>query len=316
MKAPSFRLLTAASLLAPLLLLSCNPPRSQRADLKFDASVSRPAYPNGGPRVMIDSAHRNFHTASGRYRPFANLISNDGYRVSSGGAPFTPEHLRTCDILVVSNAFGPEDHEAESAFSSDEVRAARDWVESGGNLLLIADHWPCGGAAAKLSGAFGVDMSQGVTEDSMNCEGDETTIVFSSKKGLLGDHPIIRGRGSEESVGRVVTFTGQSVGVPPGAVPLLRLSETASDRRPLPPKIVHRGNDVQVIPQYRDPERAAGRAQGVALEFGKGRVVVLAEAAMMTAQVAGDGHPFGMNVPGNDNRKLALNIMHWLSRLD
>jgi hypothetical protein len=86
--------------------------------------------------------------------------------------------------------------------------------------------------------------------------------------------------------------------------------------RPSAPKIVRKGNDVQVTPQYRDPESAAGRAQGVALELGKGRVVVLAEAAMMTAQVGQDGHPFGMNVPGNDDRQLAVNILHWLSRLD
>ena len=36
---------------------------------------------------------------------------------------------------------------------------------------------------------------------------------------------------------------------------------------------------------------------------------------MMTAQITGDGRPFGMNA-GNDNRQLALNIMHWLSRLE
>jgi hypothetical protein len=42
-------------------------------------------------------------------------------------------------------------------------------------------------------------------------------------------------------------------------------------------------------------------------------VVILGEAAMLTAQVA-DGVAFGMNIPGNDNRQFALNIMHWLSR--
>jgi len=68
--------------------------------------------------------------------------------------------------------------------------------------------------------------------------------------------------------------------------------------------------------EYGEPAPARGRAQGVALQFGSGRVVVLGEAAMLTAQIGGDGHPFGMNVPGNDDRQLALNILHWLSRLD
>jgi hypothetical protein len=50
------------------------------------------------------------------------------------------------------------------------------------------------------------------------------------------------------------------------------------------------------------------------MQFGKGRVVVIGEAAMLTAQVVGSARlPLGMNYPGNDNRQLALNIMHWLT---
>jgi hypothetical protein len=33
---------------------------------------------------------------------------------------------------------------------------------------------------------------------------------------------------------------------------------------------------------------------------------------MLTAQRDG-GRRIGMNLPGNDNRQLALNIMHWVS---
>jgi hypothetical protein len=47
---------------------------------------------------------------------------------------------------------------------------------------------------------------------------------------------------------------------------------------------------------------------------GKGRVIVLGEAAMLSAQLAGPNKmAFGMNRPGIDNRQLALNIVHWLS---
>ena len=69
---------------------------------------------------------------------------------------------------------------------------------------------------------------------------------------------------------------------------------------------------------YNDdkPVSAAGRAQGIAFRSGKGRVVVLGEAAALSAQVVGlEGEKFGMNVPGLDNRQMALNIMHWLSGL-
>jgi hypothetical protein len=36
----------------------------------------------------------------------------------------------------------------------------------------------------------------------------------------------------------------------------------------------------------------------------------------LSAQLYGPNKkPMGMNVPGIDNRQLALNIMHWLARL-
>jgi hypothetical protein len=308
--------LAAALIAVAAFVTACGAP-SQQADAKFDPRVEHPAYATAGPRVVIDEAHRNFHTASGRYRPFARLIGNDGYRVVPGRAAFTAERLESGDILVISNAEGPNNHEWGSAFTSQEIGAVHDWVSGGGSLLLIADHFPMGGAAEKLSQAFGVDMAKGMTEDTLNCEGKETTsIVYSRENGLLASHPVTDGRNAEERVARVVAFTGQSVSVPSGAVAFLRLGATARDFVPREPKIEKVGGDTRITPQYGDPVPAAGRAQGIALEVGKGRVVILGEAAMMTAQISGDGHPFGMNVPGNDNRKLALNIMHWLSRLD
>ena len=52
------------------------------------------------------------------------------------------------------------------------------------------------------------------------------------------------------------------------------------------------------------------------MKAGKGRVVIMGEAAMLSAQISGpDKMPMGMNVPGNDDKQLALNIMHWLSGL-
>ena len=39
----------------------------------------------------------------------------------------------------------------------------------------------------------------------------------------------------------------------------------------------------------------------------------MGEAAELSAQLGGRGR-MGMNAPGIDNRQMALNIMHWLSR--
>ncbi|TCJ18631.1 hypothetical protein EPD60_03785 [Flaviaesturariibacter flavus] len=53
-------------------------------------------------------------------------------------------------------------------------------------------------------------------------------------------------------------------------------------------------------------------AQGLALNAGKGRAVVLGEAALLGAQLNRDGSKVGMNYnPGN--RQLALNLLHWLA---
>jgi hypothetical protein len=189
---------------------------------------------------------------------------------------------------------------AKPAFTTAEVEAIERWVKAGGALLLIADHSPMGAAARSLGEAFGADMRAAYTTDPPREEGDRQTILhFRPGKGLHDAHPIVLGRDSTERVHHVHTFTGQSLSGPPGSVPILTLSEKAEDILPGP---------------SRTRRPAGGRAQGLAFEHGRGRVVILGEAAMMTAQIAGGRHKMGMNVPGNDDRQFALNVLRWLAR--
>ena len=111
------------------------------------------------------------------------------------------------------------------------------------------------------------------------------------------DHPITRGRIAQEQVRIVETYTGQSLDGPPAST-LLALPPEAVDYVPPPPAF---------------QEAPAGKAQGLAFSLGRGRVVVLGEAGMLSAQSSPEGMRFGMNAPGFDNRQFALNIMHWLS---
>ena len=274
----------------------------QQADPEFNTSVENPAYKREGPRVMFDEAHHNFHTTEGRYKPFVDLMMSDGYRVIRNRQSFSKQRLETYKILVIANALGAEEDDDagadSSAFNDDEITAVYDWVKDGGALLLIADHAPFGGAAAALASKFGVDMSKGYTFDPENSVAP-TQLIFSRENKLLGNHPITEGRNEKERVNLVRTFTGQSLKGPEGSAGILNLASTAFDR-----------------PAFtaETSVSAAGRAQAVAFKFGKGRVVVQGEAAMLSAQIAGaDKHPLGMNVPGNDNRQYALNLMHWLS---
>ncbi len=275
----------------------------QRADPDFDVKVASPANTESHPRVSIDEAHHNFHTAAGRYKPFAQIAANDGYLVASNTSKFAKDTLKACDILVIANALGAESMgdpgAANPAFTDIECEVLRQWVEGGGSLLLITDHAPMGSAAECLAKKFGVDMSKGATRDESHCADDRPfSLMFTQENKLLADHPITRGRNDSERISRIRTFTGQSLKGPPGSLPLLKLADTAVDNVD--------GNDVS----------AAGRWQGLAFAYGKGRVVVLGEAAMLSAQVAGSGAlKMGMNAGGIDNKQLALNILHWLSAL-
>lgn len=308
----ALRLIGTALIVLPM---SCGP-KKQVADPNFDTRVARPAYTASHPKVLFDEAHRNIHTVGGLYQPFADLIRNDGYDVVPGRAPFSARTLSGHQVLVIANALGPNDSNDSSAFTPDECDAVRDWVDTGGSLLLITDHAPTGSAAQALARRFGVEMSRGFTEDSVNFDrssGDASQLVFSRDRGLLPDHPITSGRDATERVDRVMTFTGQSMRGPEHAVALLPLGASAVNRPPSI-KVEKSGGDTRVIITYGDPVPAGGYAQGIAMVFGKGRVVMLGEAAMLTAQLDGKtDQPFGMNVPGIDNRQFALNILHWLS---
>jgi nitrogen fixation-related uncharacterized protein len=300
------------------VVLLVSKPSGQFADADYDTKVAHPAYTNDHPKVLFDEAHRNIHTTKGLYSPFANLITSDGYQVIRNTDPFSQSSLANYSILVISNALTADELAGSSAFTDAECDAVRDWVQAGGSLLLITDHAPTGAAAESLAQRFDVEMSKGMTEDSKNSDAasnDTSQLVFTRENGLLLEHPITQGKDASEIVKRVMTFTGQSLKGPASSTAFMKLGDSAVDR-PATIRFEQSGRDNRVLINYGDPVPATGQAQGLALEFGKGRVVVLGEAAMLTAQRDGKTKkPFGMNVQGIDNRQLALNIMHWLSRV-
>jgi len=296
-----------------LLFLTTRASAQQIADPEFKPLVENPAYSKSSPRVLFDEAHNNFHTMAGRYQPFVALIMNDGYRVVRNRESFTKTSLKSFKVLIIADALGAEETDDvgadRPAFTEEECEAVRDWVKNGGALLLIADHRPFGDASANMAKQFGVEMSGNFTSDPENCETKSRPefIVFSREKQLIRDHPITQGRGNGEKINRVIVFQGQSLRGSEGSTAFLQLADTARDvtnhslKPGLPPEQIS----------------AAGRAQGIAVVSGKGRVVVLGEADMISA-LLGDPpgkEPIGMNYPGTDNKQLALNIMHWLSGL-
>jgi hypothetical protein len=279
------------------------------ADTSFVPHVGPAAFaPGAGPLVLIDEAHGNFHTSSGRFLPFANLLRRDGYAVRGQGSRFTRAALDSARVLVIANALARENQDewalpTPSAFDSAEIATVRDWVRDGGALLLIADHMPFPGAAMDLAAAFGVQFVNGFA---LGPSEEDGRFHFQRAGGSLAAHPVIRGRTAAERVDSVVSFTGQGFRVTGAAVPLMTLAEGTSILLP------------QVAWQFSKltPRIAgAGLLQGAALTFGRGRSAFFGEAAMFTAQLGGPQRvPMGMNDPtAPQNAQFALNVVHWLS---
>jgi len=245
--------------------------------------------------IVFDEGHSNFHTTRGSYSEFAELLRKEGYTIVAHPERLDRKAIEQAHVLVIVNARGAQ---ADSAFTSEECDAVEQWVKDGGGLLLIVDHPPFPAGARNLANRFGVEVLNATTLDPTpgNHAQTPSTLVFTRSNGLLGDHAITRGREPSERISAVTTFTGSSLAGPPGSTAFLKLSDAAYDRV------------VESAAQERRTS-AKGRAQGVALQFGKGRVVVLGEVAVFRSGILEESGQGGF-----DNRQLALNVLRWLSQ--
>lgn len=285
----------------------------QVGDTAFRPDVGPPRWaPGKGPHVVLDEAHHNFHTLEGRYLTFGRLLREDGFVVTSGREPFSPQGLDGTDVLVVANALAAENESQEdwklptpSAFTTDEISAVRSWVEDGGALLLIADHMPFPGAAHELAAAFGFELLNGFA-----LEGGVTDprppLVFRRSDGSLPDSPVTLGEGPGQAVDSVASFTGEAFRAPAGAARVLVLPP--GTRALLPDTSWAFHDDTPEVD-------VSGWSQGATLQVGRGRVAVFGEAAMFSAQIAGpERKPMGMNAPvASQNARLLVNLMRWLA---
>ena len=300
------QLLLSVSFLAPIPVGA-----QQVPDTLFQPKVTPPAFAAAkGPRIGIDEAHHNFHTAIGRYRPFARLAERDGYRIIRVTGALTDQRLSGIDLLVIANplnAINDGDNwslPTPSAYTPDEVKAVRRFVERGGALLLIADHMPFAGAAEALGAAFDVRYYNGYAQTA------DATSIFTLRRGsTLRPHPVTDGRSAAERIDSLVVFTGSAFGLLKNGAAVLSLP---SDTRVLLP------STAWVFTASTPSVPSDGLLYGAALTVGAGRVFVAGEAAMFSAQRSGpqgDGL-MGFNRPSaSQNAQFALNVLHWLTRV-
>jgi len=283
----------------------------QISDPDFNPPIFNPAYPSGkGSKICIDEAHNNFHTMNGRYKPFAELLEKEGYIVNPLKDTIRQNTLDDVDILVISNALNIRNTEewtlpTPSAFTKDEIQNIADWVENGGSLFLIADHMPFPGAAHDLAKVFGFELSNGFAIDTTTGGGPD---LFTLKSRTLGENFITNGRNKLEKVDSIYSFTGEAFKIPEDATPVLILNNNFISSMP-----DTAWNFKKDTPQIS----VAGWSQGAVKKFGKGKVAIWGEAAMFSAQIAGDQKvKVGMNSPSAKyNYQLLLNIIHWLDNI-
>ncbi|CAM4200757.1 DUF4350 domain-containing protein [Pseudoalteromonas byunsanensis] len=253
------------------------------------------------PVVVLDQAHYNFHTATGRYKPFVQVLKSDGYTLKQGKKAFTSDSLKDVDVLVIANALHKDnsrnwDGPFHSAFTQKEVDTLQLWVKQGGALLLIADHIPFPKAIEPLAQAFGFEFVNGHVQE----------VTYNTDNQLLKSHEITDGPVASKQISQVRTLGGDAFKAPDKAVSLLQLPQGAWALVPDKPFVINQDTKKQAI---------GGWSQGAVLELGKGRVAVFAEAAMFTSQVyLPTGKKMGVVSPeAEQNEQFLLNVMHWLS---
>lgn len=293
----------------------------QLPDREFNPPITAPSYAEGqGPRLCLDEAHNNFHTLDNRFYAFGQLARRDGYRVAALRAPFSAGALSACDILVISNAqneipWPQQPRPTPSAFTATEIAEAQAWVEGGGALLLIADHQPLAGAARDLAAAFGAEFFDGFAyaraeADAILAQRNADfppTLFRTTDSTLVASHPIARGRGTNDALTQLRSFTGQAFRWNvSGVQPLMRLP---ADYVSLEPRYAWTFDTSTVV------RPVGGWLQGATRTLGRGRIAMFGEAAMFSAQIAGaDRRPMGMNANGAEqNPRLVLNTLRWLS---
>lgn len=283
-----------------ILLVTLNSPFEGVIPDKFYSPDFTPKYPKEkGTAVYIDEAHHNYHTVSGLYTTFANILRKDGYRILAFENSFTDESLKPIQILVIANALNEKniDHwepPVYPAFDDKEMVCVKKWVQQGGALFLIADHPPFSSAAKKLGQVFGFSFSDATARQRVKSGGD----LFCRQNKMLAENEITNGNDPSLYVDSIVTFTGQAFKIPDQAISILNFNENYA---------LYGSNDL--------PGNIRGFSQGAYMQYGKGKLVVFGEAAMFSGQY-GAGLSWikiGLNSPkAKNNYKLLLNIVHWL----
>lgn len=279
--------------------------KAQLADPDFIPRATAPYFSvNNSPVVMIDESHNNFLTMDGRYKPFAQVLRSDGFKVIANTKYFALDKLQQADILVIANALDRSRRDWSPpygyALNEQEVLAVKQWVIQGGALFLLADHTPLPKVIENLALAFGFEFTNGHVD----------TAVFKLTNNTLAKHPITQTVSNKALPAHYITqiksFGGSAFKPPEQAISLLTLGKGAISVEPAIPFQI-KSNTPRVLVQ--------GWSQGAVMPYGRGRLAVFAEGMMFSSQLdTKSGKKYGLRSKGAEqNEAFLLSVMHWLA---
>ncbi len=275
-------------------------------DGSFAPRAVSPAFTDRHPRLCFDQGHHNLAIRKERYQPILGLLESDGFQIHRLESSFQKNDLKSCDILYISAALGFTDTRQRElarrpAFTKDEIRAISEWVKEGGGIFLATDHRPMADSMESLVEAFGVEGSILSVRAPRPMEPFQESGIFEiSGEQLTSDHPVIRGRDPSEQVKRLFWFYGGSFKPVQSSDSILRIGSGF--------KFVDSEDESKKISDYS--------ALGVAMSFGKGRMIAVGDGTMLTSKFDTiSGQRTGINRPGSDNVQFSLNAFRWLVRL-
>ncbi|HVH97694.1 MAG TPA: hypothetical protein VM869_03250 [Enhygromyxa sp.] len=267
-----------------------------------------------GPRVAIDAGHHNYMIRE-NFAPFAEALEDDGFVVEWHDASLSSESLDGVDVLVIVNALHADNVDAwslptPSAFTDAEIEAVVAWVEDGGGLWLVADHHPFPGAAAALARRFGFELQNGFAFREPEPGMIEPSLIGFSRadQTIIGGHAITDGARPEERLEQLLSFTGEAFELPSGAQALFVLPADG---------VILLPERAWEFSEQTPRQPAGGWAAAAVLDYGRGRVAMFGEAAMLSARHVDDhGQWFGVgwvHPDARDNLQLVLNTARWLA---
>lgn len=281
----------------------------QRAGNIDIPKIEHPRFLNSARQtIYIDQMHQNFHRKEGRFKPFADLLTADGYKLDS---IINFKKLKTDDILVIANPVHQKNFRnwrrpIHTAFAKTEIDFLQNWVKKGGRLILIADHMPFAGATNNLANAFGFNFYDGFAY--LQKEKRNLPDVFSEDNERLISSEITDGTLGKK-INTITTFTGSAFTIPKTAKGILKFKK---DDYCLTPDIAWQFNEDTPRQDLED------KYQGAILKYGKGKIAVFGEAGMFTAQTITNNsgtYKFGFHAESAPNNvEFIRNLFFWLSK--